>query len=61
MEIGDFIRNMQNIQDQSTNKMVIVDASDKDGKLLAAFLNSNFGREQVLVVSQGDAEQEGAP
>lgn len=58
MEIGNYIHNLQDMPDKSVNKKVIVDASDRDGKLLAAFLNANFGTELVLVLSQNDAERE---
>lgn len=60
MKVVKFIQYLQGLKDRSGNKTVIVDATDRDGKLIAAFLNSNFDKSKILVISEEDKEREGS-
>lgn len=52
MKIESFVEQIRTEPNQETEKRVIVDTSDRDGLLLAAFLKSTFGRDQVLCVNK---------
>jgi len=59
MKIGDYIQQLQATCDKTIDKKVIVDTTDRDGKLIAAFLSSNFGQDQILALSNESEKREG--
>lgn len=50
MTIKKFIKHLRRIKDDNMNKIAVVDATSRDGEILAAFLKSAFFASNVVVI-----------